>query len=179
MFDVSGEEFSNTVYMRIDSLDAFTIEEIKYYISLLNRNKSSGTDNIATYFFYRRKRFYSSLFSYHFQQNTGIYPEALTKGIIVPIFKKGEKDNPGNYRGITLISTLATLFSLCLRNRLNKYSESEDVFNDFQFGFREKKSTVDCIFILHCILQKILSYNKQLFCAFIDYEKCFDTINRD
>ena len=34
-------------------------------------------------------------------------------------------------------------------------------------------------FIFHCLIQNVLSLNKQLFCAFIDYEECFDTINRE
>ena len=66
-----------------------------------------------------------------------------------------------------------------MTNRLNKYCESDHLFTDLQFGFREKKGTVDCIYILHCIIQKCLAKNKKLYCAFIDYEKCFDTINRD
>ena len=42
-----------------------------------------------------------------------------------------------------------------------------------------KRSTVDCVYILHSLIQKIVSLNKKLFCAFIDYERCFDTILRD
>ena len=85
-------------------------------------------------------------------------------------------DNPSDYRGITLIPYLAMIFSLCLRNRLHKYCEDENVFNDCQFGFRDKKSTVDCVFILYNFIQKILPSKKQLYCAFIDYQRCFDTV---
>ena len=166
----------------IDDLDRpFTTDEVIRTISQLNRNKSPGFDNILPELFLDNKEFIAPYICILFNKiyDTGIYPEAWTKGIIVPIFKKGEKNNPSNYRGITLVNSLAKIFSLCLRNRLNKYCENNEIFTDFQFGFREKKNTVDCIFILHCLIQKILSLNKQLFCAFIDYEKCFDTINRD
>ena len=99
---------------------------------------------------------------------------------LFPFSKKlKKKNNPSNYRGITLVNSLAKIFSLCLRNRLNKHCENYDVLTDLQFGFRDRKSTVDCIFILHCLIQNVLSLNIQLFCAFIDYEKCFDTINRE
>jgi hypothetical protein len=33
--------------------------------------------------------------------STGKFPVVWAKGIIVPIFKSGEKCNPSNYRGIT------------------------------------------------------------------------------
>jgi len=57
-----------------------------------------------------------------------------------------------------------------------KYSEDENVFNECQFGFRDKKSTVGCVFILHDSIQKILASKKQLSCAFIDYQRCLDTV---
>ena len=48
-----------------------------------------------------------------------------------------------------------------------------------QFGFRGNRSTVDCVFILHTLVQRLLSEKKHLYCAFIDYEKAFDSISRD
>ena len=111
--------------------------------------------------------------------DTGEYPELWTKGIIVPILKKGDKSDPAYYRGITLINAMAKIFSLCLRNRLNKWCEEGNIFNECQFGFRDNRSTVDCIFNLHTIIHNILSKNKKLYCAFIDYKSCFDTIPVD
>ena len=78
--------------------------------------------------------------------DNGTYPDEWTKGIIVPIFKKGAKDIPSNYRGITPVNTMARLFSLCLTDRLYKYCESDHLFTDLQFGFREKKGTVDYLY---------------------------------
>ena len=39
--------------------------------------------------------------------NQGIFPEEWTKSIIVPLHKKGDCDNPDNYRGISLLSSLS------------------------------------------------------------------------
>ena len=52
---------------------------------------------------------------------------------------------PSNYRGITLINTMGKIFSLILRNRLNKWCENENVLSDSQYGFREGRSTADAI----------------------------------
>ena len=41
------------------------------------------------------------------------------------------------------------------------------------------KSTVDCIFILHTIIQNVLHSKANMFCALIDYEKAFDTVIHD
>ncbi len=107
------------------------------------------------------------------------YPESWTKGMIVPIYKKGDKNDPANYRGITLVNVISKIYSLILRNRINSWCESEHVFNDSQYGFRDGRSTADAIFLLHAIIQKVLSKNSKLYCIFIDYQRAFDTVNRD
>ena len=47
-----------------------------------------------------------------------------------------------------------------------------------QAGFRESYSTVDHIFVLHSIVDFYLSQRKRIYCAFIDYRKAFDSVDR-
>ena len=37
---------------------------------------------------------------------------------------------------------------------------------------------MDCIFILHSAITKVLDSGQKLYAVFIDYEKCFDKIER-
>jgi hypothetical protein len=178
------QEYEDSVYndVQIDALDApFTVEEISKTISTLKRHKSADLENNVADFFIDANAFISPYLLHVFNRifDTGIYPESWCKGIIVPIHKKGDKSNPANYRGITLVNIMAKIFSLVLRNRISKWCESTYVFNDSQFGFRDKRSTSDAIFILHTIIQKVLSRNRKLWCVFVDYEKAFDTVIRD
>ena len=108
----------------------------------------------------------------------GEYPKSWGNGIIFPIFKGDETSNPENYRGITLINSISKIYSQLLLNRLTKWTEKQSKIIENQFGFQKGKSTTDCIFILHAIIAKTLSVNKKLYCAFIDFEKCFDEIDR-
>ena len=64
-------------------------------------------------------------------------------------------------------------------NWINKWCDNNSVFNDCQYGFRDNCSTADAVFILHTSIQKILATNKKLWCIFLDYERAFDTVNRD
>jgi hypothetical protein len=147
----------------------------------MSRNKSADLDGNVADFFIDCKEFIApflaKIFNYLF--DNCVYPESWTKGSIVPLFKKGDKSNPANYRGITLVNILAKIFSLTLRNRLNNWCENESILNECQFGFRNNRSTSDCIFILHSIIQKVLANNLKLYCAFVDYEKAFDTVIHD
>ena len=45
-------------------------------------------------------------------------PRQWREGLIVNLFKKGDKEDPGNYRGITLLSVVGKLFCKVLNNRL-------------------------------------------------------------
>ena len=110
--------------------------------------------------------------------NTGVNPRLWGNGMIVPIFKGGNIDNARNYRGITLINIIEKVYSQILLNRLTKWVDNKNSISAIQFGFQKGKSTVDCIFILNAIISKTLSEKKKLYCAFIDFEKCFDKIDR-
>jgi hypothetical protein len=41
---------------------------------------------------------------------TGMYPSQLKPAKIVPIFKSDDKEEPGNYRPISLLSNLNRIF---------------------------------------------------------------------
>jgi hypothetical protein len=43
--------------------------------------------------------------------NTGIYPELWVQSIIIPVFKKGDVNEPKNYRGISFVSHVGKLFT--------------------------------------------------------------------
>ena len=45
-----------------------------------------------------------------------LVPPQWREGLIVNLFKKGDKEVPGNYRGITLLSVVAKVFCKILNN---------------------------------------------------------------
>ena len=68
--------------------------------------------------------------------------------------------------------------SLILRNRI-EWCESENIFYDTQYRFRDNRSTADAIFLLHSIIQKAFYKKSHSWCAFIDYKRAFDIVIRD
>ena len=58
---------------------------------------------------------------------TQYYPEEWSIGIITPLHKTGELDNPDNYRGITLDSCISKLFTRLLNNRLTEVIENKNL----------------------------------------------------
>lgn len=106
------------------------------------------------------------------------YPESWGIGYIIPIFKGGDPTQAQNYRGITLNNILAKIYSQVLLNRLTKWTKKYETITDFQYGYQAGKRTADCIFMLQSIISKVLNSGQKLYSIFIDYEKCYDKINR-
>ena len=93
------------------------------------------------------------------------------------LHKSGEKCDPNNYRGISLISCLPKLFNAILNERLINLMET--TISKSQFGFRKNHRTSDSIFVLKALINKYLHKNKKkIFACFVDLRKAFDSVWR-
>lgn len=156
-----------------------TGDEVRAAVRNLNRNKSaSPSDNLLNEYFIETIDILvghiTDLFNIVF--NAGYFPELWTQGFIVPLHKKGDNRNVNNYRGITLISNFGKLFTSILTSRVEKWFDDNNMLSDAQFGFRKGLSTVYAIFVLHNLVQHMLSENKRFPCAFVDLKKAFDSV---
>ena len=75
-------------------------------------------------------------------------PTVWLRAIITPIPKGATVDPciPLNYRGISLLSSVAKTYSGILNNRLVKYLNETNFLADEQNGFRKNRSCNDHIF---------------------------------
>ena len=100
--------------------DPIEEEEVRAAISCLKKNKAPDLDGLSPTAF---KLFNSDLISFTtilFNRllEQGIFPDSWSSGAIKPIYKKGCKEDPNNYRGITLLPILSKLFTAILRERI-------------------------------------------------------------
>ena len=102
-----------------------------------------------------------------------------SEGFIVPLYKKGSKNDVNNYRGVTLLSTFGKLFTKVINNRLNNWAENYHVYIESQAGFRQNMGTIDNICVLHGVINYLLNEKKRLYAVFVDFTKAFDYLVRD
>jgi len=156
-------------------------EEIKKAIHNLTNNKSSGLDGVLNEYIKATETSLMPLYLKLFNSvlDTGIIPENWSVGKIIPIYKnKGDPLDPNSYRGITILSCLGKLFTSILSTRINDYTNDANILGLEQAGFRKNHSTIDHIFMLNSLIEIYLQKRKRLYCAFIDYEKAFDKVER-
>jgi len=60
---------------------------------------------------------------------------------VVPIFKKGDKHIPSNYRPISLFSVLSKLLERLVHRRIYNFMDKKQLLYNFQFGFQKNHST--------------------------------------
>ena len=109
--------------------------------------------------------------------DTGIYPSFLCDGLITPIFKTGDKSDPGNYRGICVSSCLGKLFLSILNHRLLNFADNNNLLHPSQRGFLRDNRTSDYILALRALIEKYsLHYKQKVYACFIDFKKAFDSV---
>ena len=154
-------------------------QEIIKVIGLLKNGKAAGNDHIKNELLKSLPHTYVSILCRHFNTilDSGIIPTEWGVGTIMPLFKnKGSALDPGNYRGITLLSCISKLFTAILNNRITEFINSDLGLE--QAGFRAGHSTMDHVFVLHHVIDFYRQQGKQLYCAFVDYSKAFDLVDR-
>jgi len=166
----------------IPNLDAPpSFHEISTAISHLKNNKAAGPDGIPAEIFkfggyYLQHRLHHFILSVWSSRQV---PQQWKDANIVTVFKrKGDRFVCGNSRGISLLSVAGKVLAQVLLRRLLS-NVVDIVIPESQCGFRRNRSTTDTIFIARLLQEKCREQHCDLYMAFIDLTKAFDTVNRE
>ena len=72
--------------------------------------------------------------------NIGIFPLMFKTAKVIPIFKKGDKDNIKNYRPIALLPTMSKIWEKLINIQLQEKLDELNIIIDDQYGFRKKQN---------------------------------------
>ena len=161
------------------SCDVPTKEEIVAAIKQLNIGKAAGPDLIPPEALKADVMGTADVLHPLFRKiwTQGTFPMDWKEGHLVKIPKKGDLSKCGNYRGITLLSVPGKVFNRVVLNRIKNATYPK--LRDEQAGFRSNRSTTDQIATLRIIVEQSLEWNSPLIANFLDYEKAFDSVDRE
>ena len=92
----------------------------------------------------------------------GTFPKIWNESFLVLLHKKGDKFDPGNYRGISISSNLGKLFNKVIYTRLLTFMNNKNLISKNQIGFKEKSRTADHIFTLKTIIDQYKQKSKKV-----------------
>jgi hypothetical protein len=150
--------------------------EVEKSISSQKINKASGPDNISNETLIETKEHIAPTLTQVFNMilKKEMIPKQWTVSTIKLLHKKGDKNDIGNYRPISLMSNIYKTFSKIILHRITKILDENQPVE--QAGFRSNYSAVDHIHAVRQIIEKCKEYNITFYCCFVDYCKAFDSL---
>ena len=106
----------------------------------------------------------------------GSLPKQWKEAEVRPIFKKGSRKVPGNYRPVSLTSVICKLFEGFIRDELFDHMVFNGILSKDQFGFCKGRSCVTQLFVTLHEWSKYLDEDIPVDAIYLDLSKAFDTV---
>ena len=95
---------------------------------------------------------------------------------ITPLFKKGSRNKPANYRPVSLTSVVCKLFETLIRDHMVEFLVKHKLIDTSQHGFLK---TRPCLIFLLCFLEEITKWvddGSPVDVVYLDFQKAFDKV---
>ena len=155
-----------------------TLVDMEKALSNLNANKSPGPDNFHPTLLKQCSSSLSKPLKILFEQTIkeGSIPCQWKKAEVRPIFKKGDKSNPGNYRPVSLTCIVCKIFETFIKNSLTNHLIVNNILSDVQFGFVSGRNTITQLLVTINEWMSELDNDTPVDAAYLDFRKAFDTV---
>ena len=163
----------------------FNIPEIdenglKRVMNQMKGRSAPGVDGIHLHII---KKFFDSLkgplvYIFNLSIRSCVFPDSFKLAKVCPIYKDGDKSDPGNFRPISMLSCVGKILEKWIKIHLTIYLETNKLICNEQYGFRSSRGVDQAMFELTGDLFQLRDNRKKGILLFCDLSKCFDTIDR-
>ena len=146
----------------------------------LKGNKATGADELIPSGMLKDVREYlvdPLCYILNLSVETSTVPMKWKVARLNPIHKSGSRDQPMNFRPISILPVLSKLLEKAVHWQNRNFLEEENLLSDRQFGFRSKRSTNLAATLFIGDIQNDVDKGNLVGAIFIDLSKAFDTIS--
>ena len=153
-------------------------DNILKHLTKLNTSKSAGPDGIhSKVLFETRHQIITPLcIIYKNSANNGILPQEWKMANVIPIYKKGSKKQPCNYRPVSLTAICCKILERIIRNEIVKHLELNNLLSRDQHGFREGRSCLTQLLEVMEIWSSLYDKGLAWDTVYLDFAKAFDRV---
>ena len=108
--------------------------------------------------------------------NEGCVPQDWKLANVTPIFKKGSKSKPENYRPVSLTSISCKLMESIIRDQVVSHLEINHLIKASQHGFMKNKSCTTNLLEFLEKITKIIDEGDAADIVYLDFSKAFDKV---
>lgn len=157
-----------------DANDEVTAREVEAAIKSLKNNKAIGPGGVPNELLKHGPKVLFELLAYIFTlfyQEQDL-PQEWTEAYMSNIYKKGDRKDCNNYRGLSVVNSISRVYGRLIRDKIEK--EMRDI--EEQNGFRAGRSCIDSLFTLKQVVEKRLDRGLQTHVVFVDLTKAYDSV---
>ena len=111
--------------------------------------------------------------------DSGTFPDLMKHSKVIPIFKSGCKDNPSNYRPISVLPALSKIFEKIMLDQMMSHFSLNKILHERQFGFTKGMSTTDASVKLVAHILEAWDSSQDAVGIFCDLSKAFDCVDHN
>lgn len=156
----------------------FTESEVGDKLAELDRTKSIGVDNIHPHVLSECAREFARpltlLYALSLRQSK--LPSVWKRANVTPIFKKGSRVEPTNYRPISLTSVVCKVMESIVKNAIMLHLISNNLMAPEQHGFVPGKACNSNLLETADIVTAAIADKSPVDMVFVDFSKAFDKV---
>ena len=170
-------ERSNTNTPKLDKM-CFRVKDTRHLIKQLKTEGSPGPDKISARFLQQVAWEISPPLTILFRKSMaeGTVPVDWKLANVTPIYKKGKKSDPGNYRPVSLTSICGKLMEGHIKREITAHLMENGLLRSSQHGFISGRSCTTNLLHFLEILTEAVDTGLAVDVVFLDFSKAFDKV---
>ena len=181
-FDINSvREFYKLLNLAEDPFHFVKVSEktISDFVIELETNKATGIDNLSGRILKDRSKVLATPLAQicNLSIKLSTVPDECKIAKLKPLYKKGKKTDPKNYRPISLLPVISKILEKVIHDQAMDIVTKKNILYRFQSGFRKFHSTDSCLLYLQDKVSKEFDSGLLTGMILIDLQKAFDTID--